>query len=211
VNTEICEGQLAEVMLARAIDLSIDLIIIDAKRFKELSKFQPDQMAHKLAHHASYASLLVVRPSAQIRPLNTILVIDDSLEAWRAVEFMCALSLPQWARVTVITIAQAEEALSVASGLINHPPLAGQRHKVIGSPDLFIVQVIERLHNCGTQVWSSFRLKDSADEILTTAQAHAGDLIVIGAHHQSHDQPFKLDGLVQDIAKYAPCSVLVVR
>jgi nucleotide-binding universal stress UspA family protein len=208
---EICEGQLAEMMLARMVDLPIDLIVTDAKRFNTLSKFQPGQMAHKPAHQANYASLLIVRPSAQIRPLNTILVIDDSVEAWRAVEFMCTLCLPQWAKVTVIHITKEEESIPAAFQAVSFQALAGRRQALLGSPDPFTVQIIDRLHDCGTQVWSSFCIKGSADEILSSAQAQVVDLMVIGAHHQAHNQPFQLEGLVEDIVKYAPCSVLVVR
>jgi nucleotide-binding universal stress UspA family protein len=208
VKTEICEGQLPEVILARAIDLSIDLVAVDLTKFKELTEFKVKDSGPQSARQIP--SLLVAQPSRQIRPLTTILVIDDSAEAWRAAEFICTLSLPQWAKTIVLNVIKEQAAVSSMPEPAGVQTLAGHGGAVLDLPDPTTAKVIERLHRCGTMVWSSYRCGDPVSEILSVAREKAADLIVMGAHRQRHRQPFYMDDVAQEIIESAPCSVLVI-
>jgi nucleotide-binding universal stress UspA family protein len=207
VKTEICDGPLPEVMLERCADLPIDLITVDLAKFKMLAPFRQSFSSSR----AVYPSVLVARPFKQIRPLNTVAVIGDSVETWRAVEFICALSLPQWAKVTVVQVRQ-EEAIAVpAPELAAVPAFPAYGGPTPQLPDPTTTKVIDQLHRNGVRVWSNYRVGDPVDEVLAVARQQAADLIVIGAHRQNQQQPFYLDQVTQEIINQAPCSVLAIR
>jgi nucleotide-binding universal stress UspA family protein len=208
VTIEICEGQIPEVILTRSMALATDLVAIDLKKYKELTEFQAKISAPRSAQHPP--SLLVAQPSRQIRPLTTILVIDDSAEAWRAVEFICMLSLPQWAKIIVLNVIKEQAAIASMPELARTQFLVGPGDAVLDVSDPITAAVIDRLHRCGTRVWSRFRLGHPVDEILTAAQEQRADLIVIGTRYQRRNQPFYMDELAQEIIRAAPCSVLAI-
>jgi len=211
VKTEICDGQLPEVMLERCADLPIDIITVDPAKFKLLAQFRQKAPFSRAVDQAVYPSVLVARPSKQIRPLNTVVVIDDSLEAWRAVDFICALSLPQWAKVTVVQVTQEQAMALPAPELAAAQAFPAYTGPVPHLPDPTMTKVIDQLHGYGVRVWSSYRFGDPVDEILTVARQQTADLIVIGAHRQNQHQPFHLDYVTQEIINQAPCSVLAIR
>jgi nucleotide-binding universal stress UspA family protein len=211
VKTEICEGHRPEVILARAVDLSIDVIALDLANFQALADFCSSYSPSYSTRLPPHASLLVARPSRQIRPLNTILLIDDSLAAWRAVEFMATLSLPQWAKVTVLRVIQEQTAVSSEPELVGAPSFAPVSGTVMDLPDPTTTKVINRLQQCGARVWSSFRFGDPVDEVLAVAREQRADLIVVGVHNQRRDPLGYPNSLTQAIIKDAPCSVLAIH
>ena len=195
VTTEVGEGPPTQALLKCASTLAADLIVIGAREFCPAGKFRLSPTAHKLAHYADY-SVLIVRPSNQIRPMHTLIAIDGSTKAWRAVQFLSRLSLPQWAKVTVVNIGKEEESID--------------RRMRSESCDC-IANTIDYLHSLGAQVRIIRRFGDPVDEILTTAGQQNADLIVIGVHGQPSPTAFRWKGVTQSVVKYAPCSVLVVR
>jgi nucleotide-binding universal stress UspA family protein len=107
VEVLVREGRPAEVILEQAVAMSADLIVIGAKGLSAPDEFRLGATAHKLAHYADCA-VLVVRPPERAQLLSAILASDGSPEAQRAAEFLCALSLPRWTEVTVVSVAEAK-------------------------------------------------------------------------------------------------------
>lgn len=212
---EVREGRPSQAILERAAALPADLIVIGAKGLSAPGEFRLGSTAHKLIHYAE-CSVLVARPPEWTQPpLCTILAADGSLEAQRAAEFLCALSLPQWSEVGVVGV--AEVTVGIPSGsypaerrLVADVPEVVRR-ALLDTVEARIAAVVERLHDCSTQVWSVVRLGHPAEEILAVAQEQEADLIVVGARGQSRTEPFRLGGVAQKVVKYAPCSVLVTR
>ena len=210
-TTEICEGQLAEIIPEHAIALSTDLVVIGAKKLSTPNKNWLNSAVYKLASF-DRPSVLVVRPSEQIRPLNTILAVDDSSEAWRAVEFVCTLSLPDWAKVTVVSVVEEEEKCLVGAAPAGHYPLAVDAWQTRpGLIEANVVKVARHLQDYGVQVRRLMRFGYPADEILSAAQEQDADLIVVGARSQPMVNAFFWGGVLEKVVNYAPCSVLVVR
>lgn len=201
VETEVYAGAPANVIMGRASNLSVDLIVIGATGFDAL-EFRLGAAARKLINEA-HCSVLVARPSDYVRPLSTILVIDGSPESWYAVEFLCLLSLPNWAKITIVNLAGQEANLPVNVSPRNYYPLTTASG---GST----TKVIERLQMDDARVWRAVRFGGSADEVLAVAKEEAASLIVLGLSEQTYASP-NAENLVEKIAKYAPCSVLVVR
>jgi nucleotide-binding universal stress UspA family protein len=206
LETQVDDGRPSEVLLERAAGWPADLIVIGAKGLSAPGEFRLGSTAHKLAHYVE-CSVLVARPSERAQPLSVILASDGSHEAQRAAEFLCALKLPQWAEVTVVSVAE------VAAGE-GHPvadiPEAVQC-ALLDTAEARAAGVAARLGGCDAHVRKAVRLGHPAGEILTAAREQDADLIVVGARGQPRAEPFRLGGVAQKIVKYAPCSVLVVR
>ena len=117
-------------------------------------------IAHKLAHYAE-CPVLVVRLSERAQPLSVILAADGSLEAQRAAELMCVLSLPEWAEVTVVSVAEARVGIPAGSGPAEHQPVADVpevvRRALLDVAEARAADVIKRLQGCGAQTRSAIR------------------------------------------------------
>lgn len=201
VDTEICEGHPAETILERAIDLSADLIVVGAKGLHASPEFRLGSTASQIAH-CTRDSVLMVRPTPQIRPLPTVIVVDDSPKARQAVTFLCNLSLPDWATVTVAHVVEKE---------IGIPAHIGPRVQVPQPVDKEASKVVEQLHKHGAQVQPVLRFGRPAEEILSIAEERQASLIVLGAKDQSRLDHTRLGEVAQKVVREAPCSVLTFR
>lgn len=192
-NTEVCEGQLIETALEHASANLPDIVVIAAKTTDVPGKIWLNPATQKLAQIAPQ-SVLVVRPSKQVCPLHTILAVDGSPEAWQAVEFMRSLSLPNWARVTLLCLAGEQ------TGSTSTPAVAS-----------FADEAISYMHDCGVAVKWLRRDGPPTREILSVAHEEEADLIVLGGKSQTSIKPSPQPGITRSLVKHAPCSVLVVR
>ena len=208
--SEVRKGKPAEEILKHAATLPADLIAIGAKGLCAPSDFMLGSTAYKVAQYAD-CSVLVVRPPKRAHIVSVILAADGSPDAERVAELLCALSLPRWAEIIVVSVAE------VAIGI-----LAGGKRPVADVPEpvrraLLDVAaaradaVVAMLRQCGANVRSAVRIGHPVQEILLAAKEHDADLIAIGARGQTHTETFRLGGVAQKVVKYAPCSVLVGR
>jgi nucleotide-binding universal stress UspA family protein len=200
VETDICQGDPAEVILQHAVELKIDLIVVGAKGLFAPDEARLGSTARKLALNAPN-SVLLARPSIHIHPLNTILAIDNSPAAWRALEFLCGLVLPDWARVTLVSVIEEEK----------DRPSPGRPPVRPDLPNRCTAKIIEYLHDCGAQAQCVLRYGHPADEILSIARERAADLIVIGTPRSAGGKPVCLGGVARQVTKQASCAVLIVR
>lgn len=210
VQTDIREGRPSEVILQRASELRSDLIVIGTKGLNAPTLFLLGSTAHKVAHYAT-CPVLVARPSERERPLSVVLATDGSSEAQCAAEFLCVLSLPSWTEVTVVSVGEATPDFPIGEHhLIGDLP-ALLRQALSDAAEAHAAAAMERLQACGAQVRCDIRVGHATAEILAAAWEHDADLIVIGARGQTRAEPFPIGGVAQKIAKYAECSVLLVR
>lgn len=204
VKTEIWQGSPISVILERAMELAAHLIVVGAKRFNAPSRALLGSTTARITNnpYVNY-SILVARPSAQMQPLSVILVIDNMFEAWPAVEFLCALSLSNWARVTIVHVAQERAGVLAGDVAVAGYASSSSMPLLRQDAEAEVANVLSRLHACGAQGWSSFRCGNLTDEILSAAQEQEADLIVIGASADIL--------LTQQVVATVPCSVLVVK
>jgi nucleotide-binding universal stress UspA family protein len=205
VDTQVREGRPAAEILEQAGALSADLIVIGAKGLSAPDSFRLGAAAHKLAHYAD-CSVLVVRPPERAQLLSAILATDGSPEAQRAAEFLCALSLPRWTEVTVVSVAEAKGGILPGASLPE-----SLRRTLFDAAKACADEMMQSLCDCGAQVRSAVRFGHPADEILAAAQEQDADLIVVGARGRTRAGPFRMGDVAQKAVKYASCSVLVVR
>jgi nucleotide-binding universal stress UspA family protein len=205
VEVLVREGRPAEVILEQAVAMSADLIVIGAKGLSAPDEFRLGATAHKLAHYAD-CSVWVVRPPERAQLLSAILATDGSPEAQRAAEFLCALSLPRWTEVTVVSVADAKGGILPGASLPE-----SLRRTLFDAAKSCADEMMQSLCDCGAHVRSTVRFGHSADEILAAAQERDADLIVVGARGRTRAGPFRMGDVAQKVVKYASCSVLVVR
>lgn len=211
-GTEIGESPLVELALERASTISPDLIMTGVKAFDKPGHVWLNPTAHKLARYAPQ-SVLVVRPSKQICPLSTILAVDGSPEAWQAIHFVRTLSLPDWARVTLLCLdkEQKETPPTPVDSTTSSKKTRKLSPPVVEPAEAFATEAISYMHDCGVSVRWLYRRGHPASEILSVAKEQEADLIVMGTKYQTPIKPLPNPSITQNIVKYAPCSVLVVR
>lgn len=205
VEVLVREGRPAEVILEQAVTQSANLIVIGAKGLSARDEFRLGATAHKLAHYADCA-VLVVRSPERAQLLSAILATDGSPEAQRAAEFLCALSLPRWTEVTVVSVAEAKGGILPGASLPE-----SLRRTLFDAAKSCADEMMQSLCECGAHVRSTVRFGHPADEILSAAQERDADLIVVGARGRTRAGPFRMGDVAQKVVKYASCSVLVVR
>jgi nucleotide-binding universal stress UspA family protein len=219
VTTEICEGQPARTALDRIPDRAPDLIVIGAKGTGTAGQVGLDPVIYELADRAN-CSVLIVRPSLRVRPLSTILAVHGCPQTWRIIEFLSILSLPNWARVTVVSVTEERASISAAKGAINDglsPDLQPIAQSAILAPpelseaEICTREVISRLRSYGVRSQGLTCFGHPANEILNAAAQRDVALIVIGAGSQICPESSRLGSVAGRVLKEAASSVLVVR
>ena len=210
VQTDIREGRPSEVILQCAGELRSDLIVIGAKGLNAPAEFRLGSTAHKVAHYAP-CPVLVARPAERERPLSVVLATDGSAEAQGAAAFLCMLSLPCWAEVTVVSVGEAPFDFPVGERHLIRDLPAPLQQALSDAAETHATAAMERLQSCSAQIRCDIRVGHATTEILAAAWEHDADLIVIGARGQTRAEPFPLGSVAQKIVKYAGCSVLLVR
>lgn len=202
-HTEVCAGSLVELALECGQQISPDLIMLGDQPFCEPGHIWLNPSTNKLAQCAPH-SVLVVRPSKPIYPLRTILAVDNSAAAWQAINFARSLSLPDWARVTLLYLSGEPNDPTCQSSTVlpQHP-------QDIAEP--FATEAISYLHDCGVAVRWLFRQGHPVSQLLSVAQEQEANLIVMGASESTPVAALPRPSITQNIVKNAPCSVLVVR
>jgi len=210
VESEICEKQSVAMVLEQTMGLSVDLMVTSDEWFKI-----PDRVDMASAIYAyvnrTHCSWLVMRPSAQIRPLNTILAVGGPFKSQRTVEFLEILSLPEWAKVTVVSVAEEKIGVLMGAAFTSDYLATDVWYSEFGSVEGYTSKVIDQLHNSGVQARSSIRFGDPVEEVLAVAHEQNADLIIIGAYGQVSGQADDLSSIAHKIFRHAPCSVLAVR
>jgi nucleotide-binding universal stress UspA family protein len=209
-QAETCGGPPSTTILQQATRLFTDLVVIGARGWSAPAEFHLGSTAHKVAHYAD-CSVLIARPPVRALPLSIILAVDGSPEAQRAADFLCCLSWPHWAEITVCSVAE----FKVNLGAGERRPMAQMsdivRRMMLDMAEEHTSKIVEQMKGCSAQVQRSIRLGHPAGEILAVAQEQDADLIVIGARGQTRAEPFRVGGVAQKVVKYASHSVLLVR
>ena len=211
-EAEVYAGQPTSVILTRAEELLADLIVVGAKGHHAPNDVCLGSTAERLADDP-HRSVLIARPNEHIRPLRTILVVNDLAAARRAIQFLCGLSPSNWARVTVVSLALEPAILSVAAGshiVPNYEPhLIGLASPLLA--ETYALEAVHRLHECSAQGEIVLRSGPPADEILAVAQAKKANLIVIGSSIEPQAELSGWNEVVRQVVRDAPSSVMVVR
>jgi nucleotide-binding universal stress UspA family protein len=133
--------------------------------------------------------------------MKILLAIDDSEYSDAAIQLAAAQIRPEKTQVLVISVAYPEEDIEK------------QQHQLGCLRDV-VDTAAERLRKVGFQVEAEVITVDEGDvrdAILDVATKWDADLIVVGSHGSQGVRHFLLGGVSENVARHAPCSVLVVR
>lgn len=215
VAAEVVAGRSADVILKRAAEQPIDLIMIGAKGLGAPAEYRLGSTAHKLAHEAN-CSVLIARPPERRQILNVVLAADGSADADRAASLLCNLALPTWTEITVVGVAEMSVGIPADAGDYEHRrPTAdvpeAVRQVLLDAAESRISAVLAHLQRCHAPVRSAIRYGNVARQIIASAEEQDADLIVIGARSPTHGVSHGLGSVADQVIKYAPCSVLIAR
>lgn len=184
--TVVCEGEPGDAIAAFAAEQQANLIALGAQGFSQFAAPRLGSTAWQVLH-AAQASVLIARPGARTRPARVIVAVDGEIDGWRADAWPFAL-LPDNADITIAKLADEGE-----------------------SAEMRALEFGEALQALGLTVRNAFPLGEPRAELVRLAQATDADLIVVEGRALNPTDPEPHGQLASAVAKYAPCSVLVVR
>ena len=212
-QTEVQQGAPAPIILQRIERLSPDLVVLGAKGLGRRST-KIGSVTRRVVHRAN-AAVLLARPGEFVRPLKVLLAVDGAPIARRAVEFLSRLALPQWANITIVSVAEPVKLPAAEARLVeaylpqdNRPAFLPE---ITAIHEAYATDVMRYLQQRGVQAQISVPVGDPVSEILSVAAYKKADLIVVGAHSQPHLNPLHLGSVARHVVEDALCSVMVVR
>lgn len=212
-QTEVQQGAPAPVILQRIERLSPDLVVLGAKGLGRRST-KIGSVTRRVVHRAK-AAVLLARPGEFVRPLKVLLAIDGSPLARRAVELLSRLALPQWANITIVSVAEPVKLPAAEARLVDAYLPQGNRPaflpEITAIHEAYATDVMRYLQQRGVQAQISIPVGDPVSEILSVAAYKKSDLIIVGAHSQPHLNPLHLGSVARHVVEDALCSVMVVR
>jgi nucleotide-binding universal stress UspA family protein len=144
------------------------------------------------------------RRSGKEITVRILFATDGSESATGAGLLLASLPLPAGVRITVLSAIPEHNWLDT-------PLLAA----VAADEEVAALRTAEAaaaaLQGTGRQVEARVRSQSPVTTILEQADEEGADLIVVGSHGKGPAQRFLIGSVSERVARYAPCSVLVVR
>jgi nucleotide-binding universal stress UspA family protein len=184
--TAVREGEPGDAIAAFAAERHADLIALGAQGFSQFKAPRLGATAWQVLH-AAQASVLIARPSTRTRPARVIVAADGLLGSRWAEAWPMAL-LPADAEVTIAKLTGEGEAAEMRA-----------------------LEFGEAMQARGQIVRNVFPLGEPRAELVRLAHAAEADLIVVNGGTHDPTDPEPPIQLATAVAKYGPCSVLVVR
>lgn len=220
ISSLVVEGEPA-FEVARAIERNrMDLAVLGTRGLSGPMRFLLGSVSEQTLLQAP-CSVLVVRDRSRsgaprrTAPLRVVLAVDASPDAAAAARLLAELAMPRSARVTLLHIVEQPDALTsrlLARGhgdLLRFASDVLQARKDAGRN--LLEQVQNRLRSAGFRVDAVLAKGDPAPQIIRAAQQQRAGLVVLGSRGLTGVQRLLMGSVSRKVARYAPCSVLVVR
>lgn len=213
VQTVIRRGSPAEEIIKTCGHTLADLAVVGFKGISDVPEFLLGGVAQKVIRYAPCSVLMVKRETDAV---NRVLVpLDGSKYSDETVQFLLQLPLPHRAKVLLMTVVE-----SFVAALIRRPTLDMEANRQIlaelqkaeeEAAERLMVEAKARFSEGGYRVLTTVAHGDPSPEILREAVQRKVDLIALGAKGLSGVRRFLLGSVAQRIARYAKCSVLIVK
>ena len=190
--TVVGEGTAAQALLGLAAEARADLIALGAKGFSQFNVPRLGSTAWEV-FHAAQTSVLIARPGRHSAPARIVLAADGLMD-WLAPGAWPLTLLPPSADVTVARLAPEGEATDDCE-----------------AADLRAVEFGEALQAQGLRVRNVFPHDEPRAELIRLARAAEADLVIVAGQTSPAPGEGTPGSWAPAVAKYAPCSVLVVR
>ena len=207
VDTQARQGYADEEILKECQQWPAELLVVGAKGASNFKRFLLGRVAGRMLRHAP-CSVLLVRPEKTA--LRRILVgFDDSESSRAATRHLVSFPLNKDAEV---------ELVSVLPPLDPHAPQRREATFPSGVTELKVMDDLFAYHRqllaVGRKSSTHILRGDPANELLSDAAERDVDLVVMGSHGSSLSERFHrflLGSVSEKVARYAHCSVLIVR
>ena len=211
-------GQAARSITARAAEESYDLVVTGVKGRTAAPFFDLGSVALAVLEHVP-ASVLLVREieagsrrqqvTREIRPLRVLIPVDGHAHSLAAIDRFLAWFREPHLEVHVVSAhdAAAEELLALLTG----DEARVLRSKLEHAMRLRLHEAVNRLVPHGIAATSGVLEGRPADAVVAAAAAMNTDVIVLGSHGIRPAGERRLGSVALEIARTAPCTVLLVR
>ncbi len=213
VRTEQRQGNAADQILRFAAETQADLIVMGHRGHSGLTRLLLGSVAERVVRHAG-CSVLIARDARP--PQRIVLGTDGSGDARRAAEWLRDLPLPRPVEASVVTVIPFTEDLARAYRM-QFPANSNEEQMQAWIDEEFqkardLVNATADLLNAGgLQASGEVRHGDPAQELVSAAEEHGADLLVMGAAGLSAMERFFMGSVTEKVVRHAHCSAAVVR
>jgi nucleotide-binding universal stress UspA family protein len=215
VDTSVYQADIREGILESAAHWGADLIVLGSRGRKGLPRFLLGSAAEFVARHAR-CSVEIVRkqgktgtgsarkPGQRKEGMRVLLAIDDSRFSEAATQAVIAQDLPQGAEVKVVHV--VDLALPIPTSYA-----AGFRQESLKRGEELVRRTEQLLAKVGYKVLTAVGEGDPRAKIVDQAKRWNADLVILGSHGRKGMEHFLMGSVSEAVARYAPCSVYIVR
>lgn len=215
VTVELRSGDVTESIIVAAEELRADLVIVGSHGLSPVGRFLLGGVSSQVLMYAPCSVLIVKQPVAGLPPPETqeepwrvLLAYDDSTPARKALDLCASLPWREGDAVEIVTV------LTLVTGF--RQDIRQQMNPVWQQQKIAARAVLDnaviKLRGSLSVVTSQLREgASSSHEIIEAADAAGSNLVVLGSKGKSALQRFLLGSMTGNVARHAPCSVLVVR
>ena len=215
VTLQLRSGDIADEILVAAEAEQVDLVVVGSHGHSPIGRFRLGSIATQVLTYSPYSVLIVKQPEAGRaqpgmagEPWRVLLAYDDSAPARKALDLCASLPLGAEDSVEVVTV------LTLITGfrqdVYQHLSPVWQQKKIAAKAALDTA--VAKLHGSLPRVTSQLREgASSSHEIIEAAEAAGSDLVILGSRGKSALQRLLQGSMTGNVARHAPCAVLVVR
>jgi nucleotide-binding universal stress UspA family protein len=220
IQTIVRDG-LPQIEILDAIDRKkVDLAVLGTRGLSGLKRFLLGSLSEATLNYAECSVLIVRAPRrargrGNVKGLNIVVGMDNSLEATKAATFMRRIGFPAGTRITLVHVVEKPMHLVQRLLPLGRPELqqtlaqVADVHKHAG--EHFLEKARRQLLRTGLETRTILAEGDAADVLLRTTKRLSADLVVLGSRGLSGVRRIVLGSVSRRVARHAQCSVLIFR
>ncbi len=205
MRTLVLEGDAVECIVETAVSLPADLVIMGAHGRSGVARLLLGSTTEKVARQVP-CPILAIRPAGPIK--NVLIAVTQLMLAEHALDPGFALAGCFNAQVHLLLIAQ---------GGPDHPgeipdktPGSHAWDDMFRYEEAYLEDLVDR-YQMDTPIKTAVRLGKPETAVLSYAQAHQIDLIIMGARPYSRWRRFLYGSVAEKVLREGSCSVMIVR
>ncbi len=207
-DTALAHGRPAASLVSQAQRRGSDLLVMGSRGLSDIRGFLLGSVSRYVSVHAPCPTLIVKRP---LRTLGqVVLAVDASKHSRAACDFLCRYFLDESSRVSVLSVA-SHGLTDMASHVLPATEVQQLIQPQIDRAEELVSSYRERIMATGCSVTTQVEVGHPSESILSHAEKVHADLIVVGSRGLEGTERLLLGSVAENVLKYAPCSVLVVR
>jgi nucleotide-binding universal stress UspA family protein len=215
VTVQLRSGDIAEEIVVATEEADVDLVLLGSHGHTPVARFRLGSIATRVLMYSPCSVLIVkqseagnLHPGTAAEPWRILLAYDQSEPAGKALELCASLPWGEGDSVNVVTVLTLVTGFRQDIRQQMSPVWQQQKITARAARD----GAVARLRGSVPGVTSQLREgASSSHEIIEAAETAGSHLVVLGSQGKSALQRFLLGSMTGNVARHAPCSVLVVR